>query len=284
MSQSPESLPAASGKKILLSMGTTYAMGTFNDNFFKQAALLLAASAGLESIQGIASAMFALPFVACSAWAGWLADRMPKNRMVIWSKFMELAAMLYGVWALVDMNWAGMVAVVFLMGLQSTIFSPALNGAIPENFPPQEVPRVNALLKLATTATILLGIAAGGVVLDLSEFSAFAAFIPQGDHGFGRLAVGAVAVFIAVIGLASPLALAKALFLPGQTLPFPYWGLCIPCSMRWSAAGATRTCFSRWQGKLFSTACRPLPCCASIISASSSLVFRLPLRACFPWR
>ena len=224
MNQSPESIPTASGKKILLSMGTTYAMGTFNDNFFKQAALLLAASAGLESIQGIASAMFALPFVVCSAWAGWLADRMPKNKMVIWSKFMELAAMLYGVWALVDMNWVGMVAVVFLMGLQSTIFSPALNGAIPENFPPQEVPRVNALLKLATTATILLGIAAGGMVLDLPEFSAFAAFIPQGGHGFGRLAVGAVAVCIAVIGLASAFGIGKSVVAVGADAPFPLLG------------------------------------------------------------
>lgn len=224
MNQPSESLPAASGKKILLSMGTTYAMGTFNDNFFKQAALLLAASAGLESIQGIASAMFALPFVAFSAWAGWLADRMPKNRMVIWSKFMELAAMLYGVWALVNMSWTGMVAVVFLMGLQSTIFSPALNGAIPENFPPLEVPRVNALLKLATTATILLGIAAGGMVLDLPEFSAFAAFIPQGGHGFGRLAVGAVAVFIAVIGLASAFGIGKSVVSAGANAPFPLLG------------------------------------------------------------
>ena len=224
MNQSPESFPAASGKKILLSMGTTYAMGTFNDNFFKQAALLLAASAGLESIQGIASAMFALPFVACSAWAGWLADRMPKNKMVIWSKFMEFAAMLYGVCALADMNWAGMVAVVFLMGLQSAIFSPALNGAIPENFPPQEVPRVNALLKLATTVTILLGIAAGGVVLDLPEFSVFAAFTPQGDHGFGRLAVGAVAVFISVVGLASAFGIGKSVVYAGATAPFPLLG------------------------------------------------------------
>ncbi len=39
----------------------------------------------------------------------------------------------------------------------------------PENFPAGEVPRVNALLKLATTAAILLGIALGGFVLDLSS-------------------------------------------------------------------------------------------------------------------
>ena len=224
MSQSSEALPAGNGRKILLSMGTTYAMGTFNDNFFKQAALLLAASAGLESIQGIASAMFALPFVACSAWAGWLADRMPKNRLVVWSKVMELAAMLLGVWALISMNWTAIVAVVFLMGLQSTIFSPALNGAIPENFAAPEVPRVNALLKLATTATILLGIAAGGLVLDLPDFAVFATLIPQGEHGFGRLAVGAVAVFIAVIGLASAFGIGRSAVFSGATAPFPLLG------------------------------------------------------------
>lgn len=224
MSQSSEALPAGNGRKILLSMGTTYAMGTFNDNFFKQAALLLAASAGLESIQGIASAMFALPFVVCSAWAGWLADRMPKNRLVVWSKVMELAAMLLGVWALTSMNWTAIVAVVFLMGLQSTIFSPALNGAIPENFAASEVPRVNALLKLATTATILLGIAAGGLVLDLPDFAAFATLIPQGEHGFGRLAVGAVAVFIAVIGLASAFGIGRSTVFTGAAAPFPLLG------------------------------------------------------------
>lgn len=224
MSQSSETLPAGNGKKILLSMGTTYAMGTFNDNFFKQAALLLAASAGLESIQGIASAMFALPFVACSAWAGWLADRMPKNRLVVWSKFMELAAMFIGVWSLVSMNWTVIVGVVFLMGLQATIFSPALNGAIPENFAAPEVPRVNALLKLATTATILLGIAAGGLVLDLPGLSAFDTLSPQGEHGFGRLAVGAVAVFVAVVGLVSAFGIGRGAAPAGASAPFPLLG------------------------------------------------------------
>lgn len=224
MNPSSGTLPEASGKKILLSMGTTYAMGTFNDNFFKQAALLLAASAGLESIQGVASAMFALPFVACSAWAGWLADRLPKNRMVVWSKIMELAAMLFGVWALASMNWAAIVAVVFLMGLQATVFSPALNGAIPENFPPVEVPKVNALLKLATTATILLGIAAGGMVLDMPDVSTLAALIPQGEYGFGRLAVGAVAVLVAVIGLVSAFGIGKSVVHAKADAPFPLLG------------------------------------------------------------
>ena len=42
----------------------------------------------------ILTVLFSLPFILFSAWAGWLADRLPKNRMVVWSKIMELAAML----------------------------------------------------------------------------------------------------------------------------------------------------------------------------------------------
>ena len=50
------------GRGVLLSMGIAYALGTFNDNFFKYAAILLAADAGLTHIQGRATVLFALTF------------------------------------------------------------------------------------------------------------------------------------------------------------------------------------------------------------------------------
>ncbi len=208
----------------LLGMGVSYAMGTFNDNFFKQAALLLAAAAGLEAIQGLAATLFALPFVLCSAWAGWLADRLPKSRVVVWSKALELAAMLLGVWTLAALSWTGMLAVVFLMGLQSAFFSPALNGAIPEQFPEREVPGVNALLKLATTLTILLGIAAGGLVLDIPDLPLFAAVTSSGMHGLGRTAVGGLAVLVSIVGLAAAFAIRKSPAPAGEAAPFPLFG------------------------------------------------------------
>ena len=189
----------------LISMGTAYAMGTFNDNFFKQAAVLLAATAQLEWIQGVATAMFALPFVLLSAWGGWFADAFPKKQVIVRAKYLELAAMLVGMFAICATSfiahWWGMVAVVFLMGLQSTFFSPALNGAIPENFPAHEVPKVNALLKLATTATILLGIALAGVVLELPTPSFMPSLLPEGSLAFGRAAIGLVSILVAVIGI-----------------------------------------------------------------------------------
>ena len=56
-----------------LALGTSYALGTFNDNFFKQAGLLLAVTTGNAVFQSQVTFLFALPFVLFSAWSGWLA-------------------------------------------------------------------------------------------------------------------------------------------------------------------------------------------------------------------
>jgi len=223
VSETETQVPPKTARLRLWGMGTTYAMGTFNDNFFKQAALLLAATVGLQETQGLATFLFALPFVLFSVWAGWLADRLPKKNIVVGSKFLELAATLLGLWALLTMNWAGIIGMVCLMGLQSTLFSPALNGAIPENFPAREVPKVNALLKMATTATILLGIALGSMLLDLPMPEYARAFSPEGIHGFGRLAVGCLAVLVALVGLLAAFAL-HSFRVPRSANPFPWLG------------------------------------------------------------
>ena len=54
-----------------LALGTSYALGTFNDNFFKQAGLLLAVTTGNAVFQSQVTFLFALPFVLFSAWSGW---------------------------------------------------------------------------------------------------------------------------------------------------------------------------------------------------------------------
>ena len=117
-----------------LALGTSYALGTFNDNFFKQAGLLLAVTTGNAVFQSQVTFLFALPFVLFSAWSGWLADRFAKKSLVICAKTLELAAMLAGAWGMVTLDWNWMLAMTFCMGLSSTLFSPALNH-------PRTVPR-----------------------------------------------------------------------------------------------------------------------------------------------
>ncbi|MCL1915847.1 MAG: MFS transporter [Desulfovibrionaceae bacterium] len=213
---------------IAVLMGTAYAMGTFNDNFFKQAALLLAAIAHLEWIQGVATVLFALPFVLFSAWGGWLADAFPKKLIIVRSKYLELGAMILGAFSIcstgVITHWGGMVAVVFLMGLQSTFFSPALNGAIPENFPAREVPRVNALLKLVTTATILAGFALAGVVLELPPPAFMCTLLPEGHLAFGRVGIGVFAALVSVVGILAAHGIGESPEREWSKAPFPWFG------------------------------------------------------------
>ena len=173
-----------------VSLGVSYTLGTFNDNFFKQAILLLAVSMGHTAVQAWGTVLFSLPFVLFSAWAGWLADRYPKCRLVLAAKALEVCAMLAGGWGLLQLHWSGMLAMLFCMGASATLFSPALNGSLPELFAREDVPRVNALFKLATTASILLGITLAGGAL---ERQWLATEIP-----FGRWLVAAVAVGVAV--------------------------------------------------------------------------------------
>ncbi|MEA3467710.1 MAG: MFS transporter [Thermodesulfobacteriota bacterium] len=204
---------AARGK--FLAMAATYFLGVFNDNFFKQAALLLAVSAGLSGLQGTATALFSLPFILFSAYGGWLADRYSKRQVIIGVKLLEVIAMALGAYGIYTMNWTWILAMVFLMGTQSTFFGPALNGSIPELYPPWYVTKANALLKLVTTIAILLGMATAGIALDQHWLDTE---IPFGQH-----LVCVVVLSVSLLGLLAAFGI-KKMKSSGSHLPFPWSG------------------------------------------------------------
>ena len=57
-------------RKRFIAMAVTYFLGVFNDNFFKQAVLLLAVATGMAGLQGRATELFSLPFILFFAWTG----------------------------------------------------------------------------------------------------------------------------------------------------------------------------------------------------------------------
>ncbi|MCY2925470.1 MAG: MFS transporter [Planctomycetota bacterium] len=158
----------ARGKFV--AMAGAYCLGVFNDNLFKQAAALVALyiahDAGLQNLGAI---MFTLPWLLFAAPAGWLADRFPKRHIVIASKALELAAMLCGAAGIILVNWPLILTMLFIMGLQACIFSPALNGSIPELYPPTYVIKANSFMKMLVTAGNLVGIIAAGLLLATEE-------------------------------------------------------------------------------------------------------------------
>ena len=174
-------------------MAGSYTLGTFNDNFFKQAVLVLAVEAGRTTMQGYAVAAFTLPFVVLAAPAGWMADRFSKRHVVIAAKTTELLAMLIGALGVCIGNWPLIFTMLVIMGVQATFFSPAMNGSLPELYPEHYVPRANAILRMLVTVAILGGVALAGVALDR----------PGIWHGIerGRWAVAGAVIGVALAGL-----------------------------------------------------------------------------------
>ena len=193
---------------LVAGMGSCYALGTFTDNFYKQCAVLLAAAMAMTSMQSLATVLFSLPFILFSAWAGWIADRMVKKYIVIGAKITELLALILGGYALVTGWWPGILLTVFIMGLQATAFSPALNGSIPETFALHLVPRVNSYIKLASTVAVLAGIAAAGFFLDMQPGSLFSGFAGQ-EELFGRYISSIFIFLIAFLGVLTAFTLKK---------------------------------------------------------------------------
>ncbi|MBN2644018.1 MAG: MFS transporter [Desulfuromonadaceae bacterium] len=200
--------------RVFLCMAASYFWGAFNDNFYKQAALLVAVTLGMAGIQGRATMLFALPFLLFSALGGWLADRYSKKSVIVAVKVLELLAVLLGAVGLVELRWNLILAMVFLLSLQSSLFGPALNAALPELYPPQAITLVNARLKLITTLAILIGIALAGVVLDSGGGPLAVS---------GRQLVAVCALFASIMGLLASLGIHR---FPAQKshAPFPWRG------------------------------------------------------------
>ncbi len=156
--------------------------------------MLIAVAAGLKDIQGCVMAIFTLPYLLFAAPAGWLADRFSKRHVLICAKVLELIAMLGGAVAICVGNWPFILAIVFAMGLQSAIFSPSLNGSIPELYPPRYVPMANAILKAVVTMAILAGVASSGLALDYRAID-FGHLPPE------RLVVAIVIVAVSALGV-----------------------------------------------------------------------------------
>ena len=184
----------SSGRAQFTAMAGAYTLGVFNDNFYKQAILILAVSAGKNGMQGLALSVFTFPFLVFAAPAGWVADRFSKGRVAICAKATELMAMLVGAAGICTGHWGLILLMLGIMGTQSTFFSPALNGSIPELFPEDQVTRVNGIVRMVITLAILAGIALAGLAQDRPG---------TGWLGIenGRLVTGAGAVLAALAGL-----------------------------------------------------------------------------------
>ena len=178
----------------------TQFLGALNDNFHKIVVSLLAANlatstgggSGYLSLVGV---VFMLPFFLFSGYAGHVADVYSKRNVLVLTKAFEIVVMALGFFAFLSQRIELMLGVVFLMALQSTFFSPAKYGILPEMIPDKDLSRANGLLEMSTFLAIILGTTLAGILL----------VVWKDQLG----AIGLVLVGLAVVGTFTSLGIVK---------------------------------------------------------------------------
>lgn len=155
----------------------TQTLGAFNDNLYKMLLQLyvvqILISDHAEGIISQATFLFTIPFVLFGPWSGYLADKFAKTRVMRIVKFIEIGVMMFGAFAFYLANLNLMLFVLFLMASQSTFFSPAKYGYIPETCAPESVTRANSWVEMSTFVAIILGTAIAGFLLTVHENNTF---------------------------------------------------------------------------------------------------------------
>jgi len=189
----------------------TQFLGAFNDNVFKNALLLLIAfhaadrfSASSDVLINLSAGLFVLPFFLFSAIAGQLADKYPKARLIRYVKLLEIVIMSLAALALWFDQIPALIALLFLMGMQSSLFGPAKFGVLPQLTDEHELLGANGLVETGTFLAILLGTACGGILIGIDET--------------GRNWVALAVVLIAIGGYFSSVAIPDVPALSPQTV------------------------------------------------------------------
>lgn len=149
----------------------TQFLGALNDNLLKTVvSLLIVGTAGQGApALSLAAAMFVIPYLLFSSYAGFLADRVPKSSIIRGVKIFELAIVVAAAYFLDHRMINALIALLFFMGLHSAIFSPAKYGILPELLDPDHLSKGNGYIQFWTFLAILLGTALGGLVMSMAS-------------------------------------------------------------------------------------------------------------------
>ena len=185
----------------------TQFLGAFNDNLFKSALVTLitfdlAAKYHLNAqiLITVVAGLFILPFFLFSSLAGQISDKYEKSRLIRIIKLVEiiLMAMTAAAFHYVQLWW--LIALLFLMGAQSTFFGPLKYSVLPQLLREDELVAGNGLVNAGTNVAILTGTLCGGLFI-MSPLGRY--YISAGVVGVA--AAGYIASrFIPVLPAASP--------------------------------------------------------------------------------
>ncbi len=154
----------------------TQFLGALNDNILRNGLVILITFQGVRiagmdagKLANVAGALFILPFFLFSATAGQLADKYEKSRLMRGIKLLEIFLMVLAAFTFVSENYTVLLAVLFMMGCQSTLFGPVKYAYLPQQLAREELVGGNALVESGTYMAIIFGLIVGGITADLGN-------------------------------------------------------------------------------------------------------------------
>lgn len=146
-------------------------LGTFNDNFFRTALatfVMLGSIPFAENtrilITSLLITIFMLPYFLFSATSGEISDKYRKDVVMKIVKGLQFILAFVALLGFLLQNIWILLAVLFFMGLLSTIFSTAKYSAVPELLEHDNLIAGNSLIQCGMYVSMLLGIICGALV------------------------------------------------------------------------------------------------------------------------
>ena len=163
-------------QKKFLPLFLTQCCGAFNDNFLKNALIILVTFHaqnifGLSASQmvALASAVFVLPIFIFSALAGQIIDKFEKAKIIRTIKWCEVGIACFATLGFYTENYFVFMSVLFAFGLHATFFNPTKYSLLPQHLSLEEIVAGNAFIEAGTFVSILIGTISGGLIIATSQ-------------------------------------------------------------------------------------------------------------------
>ena len=185
-------------------------LGVLNDNYLKYLVFFISTTWMMKDNESIvimlASALFVIPYIAFSPIAGKLAREHSKAKIIQRAKLFEIPIMMVASLGFITHSIFITMSGIFLMGLQSCLFSPAKYGIIRDIGGKQGISFGTGSMEMLTFMGVLIGTYIAGVTSDVSKHVLLA------PHQ--TLIICGALIFFAVVGWLFSLKIA-----PKETVP-----------------------------------------------------------------
>lgn len=160
-------------RKWLPLFGTQF-LGVLNDNFFKSlvcfvSVLWLADGESESLVVTLATGLLVAPYILFSPLASRFARIRSKRNIVVWAKFFEIPIMLVAGAGFFFESIPVVLTALFLMGLQSALYSPSKYGLIRDIGGLKGLSFGTGTMELLSFVAVLLGTVLAGIIADLPQ-------------------------------------------------------------------------------------------------------------------